>query len=297
MGRRHLQFILSGQIAEKVELLRQRWDPVMAARAPAHISLVYPEEHEDEALLMSRTASAADQQSPFKISIGTVSGEHNGRGGVWFLILDPSRTWETLRVKILSEPFRQLQTTPHVTIAHPRTTTLGPQALAELATFKLSGEVELSEIAYTETDSRGSSVLKRFQLLGVSKIRVAGAILRDGSKVLLCLRKENRINYPGVWDIPGGHLEKFETPAEALTRELGEELGIIPLLSEQTPWETQFFGGTELSVFVVDHWSGEVQNLAEDEHEELRWVTLDEVAQLELSDPRLADLLARAIRA
>ena len=51
---------------------------------------------------------------------------------------------------------------------------------------------------------------------------VVAALVRDG-RVLLVHRTPHRHAYPGVWDLPGGHVEPGET---ALTRELREELGV-----------------------------------------------------------------------
>jgi 8-oxo-dGTP pyrophosphatase MutT (NUDIX family) len=269
----------------------------MADRAPAHISLVYPEEHDNETLLLSRAAIAAEHTAPFRIGLDNVAGENEGLGGVWFLVEDPSKTWETLRDSLLSDPFSQLQVSPHVTITHPRTTNSGPQALSALANSQLSGDVELREIAYTETTSRGMRILERFELTGTPAKRVVGAILRDESKVLLCLSSKTRVSYPGVWDVPGGHLEYLEAPEQALTRELEEELGIKPHLVSEEPWEIHRLDGLELNVFLVDQWAGDIQNLAVDEHEKLYWATSEEIAQLHLAHPKLADLLARALKA
>lgn len=269
----------------------------MAVRAPAHISLVYPEEHNNETLLLSRAAIAADHTAPFRIGLDKVAGENEGLGGVWFLVRDPSKTWETLRNSLLSDPFSPLQISPHITIAHPRTTNFGPKAMAALANSQITGNVELREIAYTETTSRGMRILERFELAGTQAKRVVGAILRDESKVLLCLRSKTRVNYPGVWDVPGGHLERLETPAQALTRELKEELGIRPRLVSEEPWKIHRLDGLELNTFLVDQWAGEVQNLAVDEHEKLYWATSDEIAQLHLAHPKLADLLTGALKA
>lgn len=166
MRRRHLQFILAGPAADQIEVLRQRWDSVMAARAPAHISLVYPEEYDDETLLLSRAASAAHDTSPFTVTLGEASGENGGRGGVWCSVTDRSGTWNALRAAILSTPFRMLPIEPHVTVVHPRTSSRGPEALADLSGISVSGKVDLSEIVYTETGASGMCVLDRFQLLG-----------------------------------------------------------------------------------------------------------------------------------
>ena len=54
---------------------------------------------------------------------------------------------------------------------------------------------------------------------------VAAALVREG-RVLLVHRSLNRRAYPGVWDLPGGHIETSETELAALTKEMREELGV-----------------------------------------------------------------------
>jgi len=53
---------------------------------------------------------------------------------------------------------------------------------------------------------------------------VAGLIIRDGH-ALFCQRHEHD-SFGGLWELPGGCIEAGESHAEALTRELKEELGI-----------------------------------------------------------------------
>ncbi len=59
--------------------------------------------------------------------------------------------------------------------------------------------------------------------------RCACGILVQGGRVLLGKRAASRALYPGVWDVFGGHQEAGETIAEALVRELAEELDVTPL--------------------------------------------------------------------
>jgi 8-oxo-dGTP diphosphatase len=56
----------------------------------------------------------------------------------------------------------------------------------------------------------------------------AGIILINSkNEVLLLLRDHNsEIPYPNMWDIPGGMVEKDETPEEAIKREMYEELNL-----------------------------------------------------------------------
>ncbi len=55
----------------------------------------------------------------------------------------------------------------------------------------------------------------------------AGLLCRQG-RFLLGKRSGHRNAYPGMWDLPGGHVEAGEKVEQALVRELGEELGVIP---------------------------------------------------------------------
>lgn len=54
---------------------------------------------------------------------------------------------------------------------------------------------------------------------------VAGLILNSQGQLLVCRRAPEK-HLGGKWEFPGGKLEPTETAAQALVRELQEELGI-----------------------------------------------------------------------
>lgn len=125
---------------------------------------------------------------------------------------------------------------------------------------------------------------------------VAVAVLRRGTSALLCLRAPGRESFPGVWDFPGGHVEAGESAAEALRRELVEELGIGIMRPGPIPDAFFRLGEAEISLWVLDEWTGEPENLAPEEHVELRWVDIEEAAGLDLPDASYHDLLARFLK-
>lgn len=62
-----------------------------------------------------------------------------------------------------------------------------------------------------------------------------GVLLRADGAVLLADRPAGKA-YAGYWEFPGGKVETGETVAEALARELREEIGIA--IGPSTPWVT-----------------------------------------------------------
>jgi 8-oxo-dGTP diphosphatase len=123
-----------------------------------------------------------------------------------------------------------------------------------------------------------------------------GALLVRNGRVLLGRRAEDREWLPGAWDVFGGHVEPGEDGADALRRELAEELGIAPLaLRDLGVLEDAGSEAWRLRVYAVTAWRGEVRNRQPDEHAELRWCTPAEaVERLAPAHPGFERLIAAA---
>lgn len=90
-------------------------------------------------------------------------------------------------------------------------------------------------------------------------IEVAAAVLlRSDGSFLLARRPAGKV-YAGYWEFPGGKLEAGEPVADALARELQEELGID--VERSDPWITRVFtyphGTVRLHFRRVRGWRGE----------------------------------------
>ena len=83
-----------------------------------------------------------------------------------------------------------------------------------------------------------------------------------------------------------------------MVREVEEEINCVPtafrLLETVDEPDPHAHGPGQFHVFVVTEWSGHEPQLANDEHDQLGWFTLDDVRQLMLADPSYIDLLSRA---
>lgn len=87
----------------------------------------------------------------------------------------------------------------------------------------------------------------------------------------------------GTWAIPGGALDSDEEPLTGALREFFEEIGRIPAQYEVAETHVDDHGGWSYTTLVVD--VPERFDLPESLHWEtadVRWVTTDELAQLEL---------------
>ena len=133
-------------------------------------------------------------------------------------------------------------------------------------------------------------------------IVVAGILIAEG-RVLLTLRSAKRRAYPSTWALPGGHVEPGEVEAEALRRELREELGIDVLDCDDEATSRLHItdGGPDaelrLSTWRVRTWRGRPSNQLLDEHDRIAWFGAGELDGLVWAHPEhrqmLQDVLIR----
>ncbi|ADC51473.1 putative mutator protein mutT [Alkalihalophilus pseudofirmus OF4] len=110
-------------------------------------------------------------------------------------------------------------------------------------------------------------------------IHVVGAVIFEDNKIL-CAKRGGEKALPHLWEFPGGKIEKGESPADALKRELLEEMKCKIDVHEQieyTIYEYDF-GVVHLTTFRC--------NLIEEkpvltEHIDMKWLTPNELHQLE----------------
>jgi 8-oxo-dGTP diphosphatase len=113
-----------------------------------------------------------------------------------------------------------------------------------------------------------------------SVINVAAAVIERDGKILIGQRK--RGDSHGLrWEFPGGKVERGESPAQALVRELREELGIQAVAgNEIVRYEHRYPRRTSILLifFRVTKFEGEPRSLA---FEEIVW---EKVAKLPTYD-------------
>jgi 8-oxo-dGTP diphosphatase len=99
---------------------------------------------------------------------------------------------------------------------------------------------------------------------------VVAALMVENNRLLICQRSEAG-EYPGKWEFPGGKMEPGEQAAEALRRELEEELGIAAEIGEEL-WRSEYQypdrPPVELRFFAVRRWEGGIENRI---FQQIRW--------------------------
>lgn len=101
-------------------------------------------------------------------------------------------------------------------------------------------------------------------------LQVVAAVIERAGRILICRRTDKQA-HPLKWEFPGGKVEPGETPAQALARELEEELGISGACGDEiTRYEFKYPGrpAVLLIFFRVREFTGEPRNVI---FEEIRW--------------------------
>ena len=120
----------------------------------------------------------------------------------------------------------------------------------------------------------------------------AGALFLDAHNRVLLVHP----TYKETWDIPGGYVERGESPAAACARELKEELGIdrVPLRLINVDWAPNDHEGDKL-LFLFDCGTLDADEarirLPADELDRWAWVDIERL------DDYVIDRISRRVRA
>ena len=116
---------------------------------------------------------------------------------------------------------------------------------------------------------------------------VVAAVIRrrdDPQQKLLIVRRGPKQSNAGMWEFPGGKVEMSESPEDALVREIQEELcldiEVGPLVGEES-----FDHGHRLLRLRVYECSTSQEQLKLIEHDDFRWIDIDELDPKILSEP------------
>ncbi|MGO9962834.1 MAG: NUDIX domain-containing protein [Acidimicrobiales bacterium] len=124
---------------------------------------------------------------------------------------------------------------------------------------------------------------------------VCGLLVKSG-RALFVHRNSSRAWAPDCWDAPGGHIERGESDLAALAREMLEELGVV-VAPDNAHLVARLTGAHyDARVFAVDAWSGEPENRAPEEHDDLAWFDEVQASRLVLADPELLDIVVDVLR-
>jgi 8-oxo-dGTP diphosphatase len=114
-------------------------------------------------------------------------------------------------------------------------------------------------------------------------IVVASIALIDTSNQILIAKRPNKKHLSGLWEFPGGKIEKGESPENALIREVKEELNIninnkciAPLTFSEFDYKKFHL---LLLLYVCRRWEGEPMSM---EKNEIKWVKANTLRQYKM---------------
>jgi 8-oxo-dGTP diphosphatase len=116
-------------------------------------------------------------------------------------------------------------------------------------------------------------------------LHVVAAVMIHNDKILGCRRGSHK-DAAGMWEFPGGKVEPGESPKQALSREIWEELSL-----EVKPWRMLDRSLTHVNerlsidlecwVVFLDH----APNLISSDHDAFVWLSPDELSQYSWAKP------------
>jgi 8-oxo-dGTP diphosphatase len=127
------------------------------------------------------------------------------------------------------------------------------------------------------------------------RLVVVAALIELDGRILACQRRKNDA-FGLKWEFPGGKVQRGENPADALARELKEELGVDAAIGEEIYRTRHRYAELareiELIFFAARAERNNMRNLA---FQQMRWVTPGELPGLDFlpADQEFVAMLAR----
>lgn len=136
----------------------------MGDQIGAHVTLVYPQEAANDALLTERVRAASYDLGPFRLRLGgIVSFEESG---AYIDVEDIDGGYRKMRDRVLRPPFHALAFRPHVTLIHPRTSRRACAFQKNDQYRRPVQEFTAPEVTITAFDGIKWIVLQKFGLKG-----------------------------------------------------------------------------------------------------------------------------------
>lgn len=120
-------------------------------------------------------------------------------------------------------------------------------------------------------------------------VDVVAAVVRRDGRYLLCLRPQHK-RHGGLWEFPGGKVEKGESFERAIKRELDEELGLLAVSVGNVLYTSQ----DQDSVFRIHFLEVETDGEpVAHEHDQVTWCSSLQMVEIPLAptDLRFAKTL------
>lgn len=123
-------------------------------------------------------------------------------------------------------------------------------------------------------------------------VGVKAFVLNEKEEILVLQRSASAPSNPNVWDLPGGLLDYDEMPKEAIEREILEETGLelINLKIHSNTVFKRLEQPTVVVLYVGEAFEADVQ--ISDEHSDFKWVSFEEMKQIDLQ-PWIAEHIKR----
>lgn len=174
--RRAVVVFLTGEVEQTIDAIRHRWDPTMAGRIDAHITLVH--DVTDGATIVDRVAAVAAEVAPFELTLTTTACWGPAKWGIYLDLEDhDGGVWGLHdRLADLEDP-RWLRGSfrPHVTLVHGRTVSeeQAEEAWAALNGFRADLRTCADAMCLIESRPGGWRTTHRFELTGGASVASA----------------------------------------------------------------------------------------------------------------------------